>query len=215
MKKQLFVVAILLYAHAMVSADLGEISDTSGMYSPGAASEFARTDCLTPRVVMPFPSLQEAVMSGDESAVNMYLDSGYFFETLSARDEYGKTVLHHAVDGGTKAHKRILASLLRHLAQMPLEKITVSYQLINAQDNEGATPLHYAVMKRAGKLVMNLLNHGANATIKNYNGYDPVALLMHGLKTCNSQSLQEWMEELIEAQSNQLEAKKCLKISLP
>lgn len=45
---------------------------------------------------------------------------------------------------------------------------------VNAKDNEGATPLHYAAMNDATKLAELLLKAGANVNEKTHSGITPI-----------------------------------------
>lgn len=97
-------------------------------------------------------SLHQAVADGDIEQVKLLISKG---AEVSAKDEYGQTVLHIAT---VKGHKGIVEFLLTKGAR------------IDPRDNAGRTPLHYAagagwiygVIGGDTVIANSLLNKGAN-----------------------------------------------------
>ncbi|RXG61756.1 Acyl-CoA-binding domain-containing protein 6 [Armadillidium vulgare] len=107
----------------------------------------------------------------DESAKNIFdfvqennLDKMklYSSEELSVRDESGMSLLHWASDRG---YLEMVQYLLKQIPQH-----------INSQDNEGQTPLHYAVSCSHEEVVKILLANNANTSIKDEEGTLPIDL---------------------------------------
>jgi acyl-CoA-binding protein len=81
--------------------------------------------------------------------------------SINEVNEDGRSALHMAVDRGfTSLVKKILNT--KYKANP------------NLQDNNGATPLHFAVMVEELELVRILLENGADTTIKDISGESPI-----------------------------------------
>lgn len=102
---------------------------------------------------------------------------------IGIADRYSKTPLHLAVIKGyhhfddhykNSQHIKSIGCVIDALLQRAegAEKFVV-----NARDDLGNTPLHYAVLHRDADLVRKLLNSGADAAIYNNDGSLPVDLL--------------------------------------
>ncbi len=81
---------------------------------------------------------------------------------LAARDAKGRTAVHLAVTYGT-------------FYRMLVEDLDLD---LDAQDNEGNTPLHLAAHGNRAIDVRALLDHGANAAVLNNEGQRPLDVTM-------------------------------------
>lgn len=96
-------------------------------------------------------ALHEAAESGDALQVRklLHLDSA----DVNAKDQHGCTPLH--IVRNTETAKRILADRRMDL---------------NAEDNDGRTALHYAVLKRRLDVIRSLLEAGADKSLEDDKG---------------------------------------------
>ncbi|MCU0463371.1 MAG: ankyrin repeat domain-containing protein [Anaerolineae bacterium] len=99
-----------------------------------------------------------AVTSGDLDFVNLFIQHGVETNIV---DYHGKTALHVATN----------AAILKRLLELGLP--------VNSVSRTGDTPLHNAVFRDSLKMVELLLNYGADVTIQNRDGLNPVRLAKH------------------------------------
>ena len=83
-------------------------------------------------------------------------------EVNAAGKHRGGAPLHYAADGGPERDVKRQVAMIRLLLQAGAD--------IQAQDKNGATPLHRAVRTRCAEAVKCLLHAGAEATIRNKPG---------------------------------------------
>ena len=96
--------------------------------------------------------LHYACCSDSVNLVTMIL--GTEPDLVHTRDTYGRTPLHYVVWNGTSAQGEICMKLLEAKAE------------VDALDDEGMTPLHFAADAAKGKIIPILLRHGANPFIR-------------------------------------------------
>ena len=96
--------------------------------------------------------LHYACCSDSVNLVTMLL--GTEPDLVHTRDTYGRTPLHYVVWNGTSAQGEICMKLLEAKAE------------VDALDDEGMTPLHFAADAGKGKIIPILLRHGANPFIR-------------------------------------------------
>ncbi|XP_076866837.1 transient receptor potential cation channel subfamily A member 1b [Brachyhypopomus gauderio] len=96
--------------------------------------------------------VSEWVSSGNLSALELQQQNGP--ELLGSRDEFGAAPLHHAAGEGNLAVIRLIVD-------------TVGREELNAQDDQGRTPLHWAVEKKQEKSCALLLELGADPNLHN------------------------------------------------
>ena len=82
-------------------------------------------------------------------------------EVLSLRDAMGRTVMHWAAQGDSRA--KLVGVIAARDAG-----------LVNAKDNAGGTPLHVAAMDGSAAVALVLLAVGANTQAKNMDGGTPL-----------------------------------------
>jgi ankyrin repeat protein len=82
----------------------------------------------------------------------------------------GSTPLHHAASGNTDPKARAIHALVQHGAEL------------DAQDNQGFTPLHAALERTMSTAAQTLLDLGADPTIRDHEGRTPVELIGGGVK---------------------------------
>jgi ankyrin repeat protein len=110
--------------------------------------------------------LHSACLSGRADLACILIDKG---SDLRAVNTDGETALHMACQTGlcqetTAERQKIVEHLIRKGA------------LINAQDNSGKTPLHYAASNDALLLVKCLVYNNADINVQNKNGQTPLHL---------------------------------------
>lgn len=100
---------------------------------------------------------------------------------ISIEDARSKMPLHFAIVKGythrNQDSRNENATPLGVVIDALLERAAKDTRIINAQDSEGNTPLHYAAVHRDLGLVEKLKNAGADITITNNQGQKPVDLL--------------------------------------
>lgn len=96
-----------------------------------------------------------AVISGDLDFVNLFIEHGVETNVV---DYHAKTALHIATN----------AAVLKRLLELGLP--------VNSVSRTGDTPLHNAVFRDNIKIVELLLDYGADVTIQNRDGLNPVRL---------------------------------------
>jgi hypothetical protein len=117
-------------------------------------------------------------------------------DSSSAKNRRSSQPLHYAADGcmespswSAEAQVAMIRLLLKAGSQM------------NAQDKNGATPLHRAVRTRCAAAVKCLLNAGADPTIKNKPGSTPFHLAVQntGRGGSGSEQAQKAQQEILHA----------------
>lgn len=94
-------------------------------------------------------------------------------ESIDSRDLSGRNVLHHAVSHAVSVKYRKPA---RYYVENILAKLQSSHdpafveQFVNAQDNNGDTPIHLAAENKNTKIIRSLLGRGASTSIRNAKG---------------------------------------------
>ena len=110
------------------------------------------------------------------SLVRTLLDRG---ANIHARNNNGKNVLHHML-----SDQETLLNV-SYSTREPPRNVDVGYiatlapSLVNEQDNDGHTPLHYAARMRI-QFVATLLDAGADPRIKNKKGDTPLHYIIRG-----------------------------------
>lgn len=111
---------------------------------------------------------------------------------IEARDDFGRNVLHHMLHGG----RAIGFDLFKGSMAAVLEQAPT---LINQQDEDGKTPLHYAIcyaiQTRSAAVAWPLLNAGADPLIVDNQGNSVLHLLAHGL---NTSALHDLFRDLVK-----------------
>lgn len=119
--------------------------------------------------------------SGDAESVKLLIDAG---ASISRVDANGRGPLWHAASRGHASVVHLLASSLKHCDD---EHARLS-DTLNAADVAGATPLHAAARVGARAVVSSLLEHGADATIRDAKGHTPRRVaLAHGFTAAAAQ----------------------------
>lgn len=106
------------------------------------------------------------VIQPDES--NVFIQYG----DLNQRDNDGRTFLHIIVGANGKnqdAMIRVIAEILRKNGTIDIKTI------LDAKDNEGRTPLHYALKARNRDVIIYLVNKGADINAPDDTGESPIA----------------------------------------
>ena len=131
--------------------------------------------------------LQYAVFKGSTNAVNLLIENG---ADMKKKDYNGYCSLFYASafsdanmihlllekDSSLTREKSLSGRTVIHFAAIYGNDEAISYYLsntflsINAQDNEGSTPLHYAVEKKYNSTINLLIESGAKTDIKNNEG---------------------------------------------
>jgi hypothetical protein len=124
----------------------------------------AETKTVAERGEKPTKSIFEAATDGDIHQIRMHLLIG---TAVNAKDNKGRTALHHAA---RKGHTEIARLLIAQGAS------------INAKDENGKTPLHCAALSGKTETAELLIVKGADVNAKNKYGLTPVsrALLSEG-----------------------------------
>ncbi|KAK6449454.1 hypothetical protein FP744_10005704 [Trichoderma asperellum] len=110
--------------------------------------------------------------------------SGGVAELVSRRDSCGRLPLHWAAGGSKEGfHPNLMESPEFARRAVDTLKLLVDPSAVNAQDNDGETPLHYAAHSY-GRLTsiykgvfQYLLENGADASIQNHKGRTPFQFL--------------------------------------
>jgi ankyrin repeat protein len=92
---------------------------------------------------------------------------------VNARDERGRTPLHHVLISYPVERKYLIPKAVRLLLDHGAD--------INAQDEDGNTPLHDAVSMNLVKVAKFLVSRGARTDIRNRDGKTPVDLAWRNL----------------------------------
>lgn len=117
---------------------------------------------------------------------------------LEARDSQGRTLLHCACDLPTN-YKRVLKE--EHAALVLLEHGAS----VDARDDEGNTPLHYAVAANLRKTIRALLDKGASPMIKNNAGNSALQNVFTKI-SLYSPNIKRWaLESLLDFGADPLE----------
>jgi hypothetical protein len=140
---------------------------------PALAHELAKTAQLEPRlphwIYVKDTALHVAAAGYRLEIAKMLLQAGA--DPNSAENHRRSGPLHYAADG------YIVSDLWNEKRQVAMIQLLLKAGAkINAQDKNGATPLHRAVRTRCVAAVKCLLDAGADATIKNKPGSTPFHL---------------------------------------
>ena len=120
----------------------------------GASLDAVDEDGMTP--------MMAAVESGDEDICRMLMEAG---ASLADTNEDEETVLHICA-----IHGRLqIASLLIESLQP-----TDAHHLVNSQDKDDTTPLHYAAANGDLDFCKLLLSHGADMNLEDNDGFTPL-----------------------------------------
>lgn len=138
--------------HVCVLYGLGGIGKL--LLDSGASKDAVDEDGMTP--------LLAAVESGDEDICRMLMEAG---ASLADTNEDEETVLHICA-----IHGRVqIASLLIESLQ-PAD----AHNLVNSQDKDDTTPLHYAAANGDLDFCKLLLSHGADIKLEDNDGFTPL-----------------------------------------
>lgn len=133
-----------------------------------------------------YAQLVSHIRRGQFSAVLAHLDSPQHaplvWSVLRQRDRHNRTLLHHAAEAAAGAAPASSTSEALALVQALLDAPAASSELLDAQDTEGSTALHFAVITGNASLVRLLLQRmtTAQVNIADYELHTP----MHWAVVC-------------------------------
>lgn len=118
-------------------------------------------------------ALHYAACKGFAHLISMLLEYG---ANPAAKDKSGKTALHHAVREGHRSTAVKLLDMCKEDDDVALTHSSWNSEVdVNAEDNVGLTPLHYAASKHV-EIVSDLINRGADPQARCARGVLPVHL---------------------------------------
>lgn len=118
-------------------------------------------------------AIHYAASKGNLEILSLLLQSG---ASVNARDKYGETPLHRAIQA--RNAENLVALLLEKVQRgQNLLLTTTKGAQVNAQNNQGDTPLHVACVEQNSRVIMQLVQAGADVELENKEGKNALDLL--------------------------------------